>query len=223
MNFLKFLFLGNFFLIAFSAIILTRYYILSSKLFKLSGLLFFKFLLRLIIFNTFLYFIYNLSFISLNGGPIEKIKQIVVISSDFKMNTINDSQIKKIINIMNKNDLDKYYYLSVFDPLTDSLGTLIPQSNYMVFHNFINHVDFKKSHPIYKIKFSPINRLSAQMNESKIFIKNRNELIDLENSSDNYLYLKENWFSINQLSIYLLILLLFLLLIDASFKFQILK
>ena len=59
--------------------------------------------------------------------------------------------------------------------------------------------------------------------EETIFLKSHNELIAMDTQKDSFISNGENWFLINQLSIYLLILLLFLLTIDASFKFQILK
>lgn len=222
MNFLKFLFLGNFLFITFYAFILIRYYILSSRLFILSGLLFFKFLLRLLIFNTFLYFIFNLDIIPINSSN-KYVKQILVVSKDFKPNGINDTQINLITNIVQKSEPDLLYSLSVFNPLTDSLGVLIPQTNNKVFLNFINHLDFKKTRPIYNIKFIFSNFSTIKLKGEIIFVKSQNELLEFETSKDNFLSFGENWFSINQLSIYLLILLLFLLVIDTSFKFQVLK
>jgi hypothetical protein len=222
MNFLKFLFLGNFLFVAFFAIILIRYYILSYNLFIFSGLIFFKFLLRLFIFNIFLYFIFNLGAISIST-PSKSASHIVVISKDFKLNGINDNQIKMIINLVQKRESNLIYSLSVFDPLSDSLGVLIPQTNNKVFLDFIGHVDFKKWRPIYTLKYIPSNLSMIKIKGETIFLKSHNELIATETTKDNFLSIGENWFSINQLSLYLLILLLFLVVIDVSFKFQILK
>lgn len=222
MNFFKFLFLGNFLFIAFNAFILIRYYILSSKLFILSGLLFFKFLLRLLIYNTFLYFLFNASINSIVSHS-NYVKQIVVLSKDFQLNGINDTQINIIINVLQKREPDLLYSLSVFNTVSDSLGVLIPQTNDKVFLNFINHVDFKKMRPFYNIKFIPSNLTTLKLNGENVFVKSQNELIAIKTTEDNFLSVGENWFSINQLSIYLLILLLFLLVIDTSFKFQVLK
>ena len=222
MNFLKFLILGNFLFIAFIAVILIRYYILSYNLFVLSGLFFFKFLLRLLIFNIFLYFVFNLGVISIST-PSKNASEIVVISKDFKLNGINDNQIKMIINLVQKRESNLIYSLSVFDPLSDSLGVLIPQTNNKVFLDFIGHVDFKKWRPIYTLKYIPSNLSMIKIKGETIFLKSHNELIATETTKDNFLSIGENWFSINQLSLYLLILLLFLVVIDVSFKFQILK
>ena len=220
MNFLKFLFLGNFLFISFQAFILIKYYLISSKLFILSGLLFFKFLLRLLIFNILLYFIFNLGINPINSPSINT-EEIVVVSKDFELNGINENQINKIINILQKPDL--HYSLSVFNPLSDSLGVLIPKTSYKVFLNFINHVDFRKVRPIYQIKYVPANLSDIKLNGETVFIKSRNELADLINNKDNFLSMGENWFSINQLSIYLLFLLFILIVVDTSFKFQVLK
>jgi len=222
MNFLKFLFLGNFLFVAFFAIILIRYYILSYNLFVFSGLIFFKFLLRLFIFNIFLYFIFNLGAISIST-PSKSASHIVVISKDFKLNGINDNQIKLITNMVRKRQSNLIYSLSVFDPLSDSIGVLIPQVNNKVFLDFISHVDFKKWRSIYAFKYIPSNLSLINIKEETIFLKSHNELIAMETQKDSFISNGENWFLINQLSIYLLILLLFLLAIDASFKFQILK
>ena len=116
----KFLFLGNFLFISFQAFILIKYYLVSSKLFILSGLLFFKFLLRLLIFNILLYFIYNLG-IDHMIRPTNNVKEIVVVSKDFDLNGINENQINAVINFMQKRDPDVLYSLSVFNPLSDSL------------------------------------------------------------------------------------------------------
>ena len=222
MNFLKFLFLGNFLFISFQAFILIKYYLISSKLFILSGLLFFKFLLRLLIFNILLYFILNLGINPINN-PSKNTGEIVVVSKDFKVNGINENQIIKIINILQKREPDVHYSLSIFNPLTDSLGVLIPKTNNKVFLNFINHVDFRKVRPIYHNKYIPSNLSTIKLNGETVFIKSRNELADLVNNKDYFLSMGENWFSINQLSIYLLFLLLILIVVDTSFKFQVLK
>jgi len=222
MNFLKFLFLGNFLFISFQAFILIKYYLISSKLFILSGLLFFKFLLRLLIFNILLYFILNLGINPINN-PSKNTEEIVVVSKDFEVNGINENQIIKIINILQKREPDVHYSLSIFNPLTDSLGVLIPKTNNKVFLNFINHVDFRKVRPIYHNKYIPSNLSTIKLNGETVFIKSRNELADLVNNKDYFLSMGENWFSINQLSIYLLFLLLILIVVDTSFKFQVLK
>jgi hypothetical protein len=47
--------------------------------------------------------------------------------------------------------------------------------------------------------------------------------MDLIIDKNTFLSIGENWFSINQLSIYLLFLLLILIVVDTSFKFQVLK
>jgi len=202
--------------------LLIRYYVLSSKLFILSGLLFFKFLLRLLIFNTFLYFIFNLNSNRIVNAS-KYVNKIVVVTNDLNLNGINETQTNKIINLLQKHDMDLKYSLSVFDPLSNSLGVLIPQSNKKVFLNFINHVDFKKWRPIQTIQYVSKNPLGNNINGKIGLINSNNELIDLETSKENFLSIGENWFSNNHLSIYLLILILFLLVIDASLKFQILK
>ena len=222
MIFLKFLFLGNFLFISFQAFILIKYYLISSKLFILSGLLFFKFLLRLLIFNILLYFIYNLG-IDHMIRPTNNLKEIVVVSKDFDLNGINENQINAVINFMQKRDPDVFYSLSVFNPLSDSLGILIPQANNKVFLNFINHVDFRKVRPIYHNKYVPYNLSTIKLKGETVFVKSGNELADLINNQDNFLSMGENWFSINQLSIYLLFLLFILIVVDTSFKFQVLK
>ena len=56
-----------------------------------------------------------------------------------------------------------------------------------------------------------------------VLVKSQNELVELEITNDNFLSVGENWYSINQLSIYLLILLLFLFIGDVFLKFQVLK
>ena len=222
MIFLKFLFLGNFLFISFQAVILIKYYLVSSKLFILSGLLFFKFLLRLLIFNILFYFIYNLG-INPMISPTKYVKEIVVVSKVFELNGINENQINAVINILQKREPDVIYSLSVFNPLSDSLGVLIPQANKKVFLNFINHVDFRKVRPIYHIKYVPTNLSSIRLNGETVFVKSQNELLELISNKDNFLSMGENWFSINQLSIYLLFLLFTLLVVDTSFKFQVLK
>lgn len=222
MIFLKFLFLGNFLFISFQAFILIKYYLVSSKLFILSGLLFFKFLLRLLIFNILLYFIYNLG-IDHMIRPTNNVKEIVVVSKDFDLNGISENQINAVINFMQKRDPDVLYSLSVFNPLSDSLGVLIPQANNKVFLNFINHVDFRKVRPIYHFKFVPTNLSSIKLKGETVFLKSQNELLDLIINKNNFLSIGENWFSINQLSIYLLFLLFILIVVDTSFKFQVLK
>lgn len=222
MIFLKFLFLGNFLFISFQAFILIRYYLVSSKLFVLSGLLFFKFLLRLLIFNILLYFVNNLS-IDYMIRPTNNVKEIVVVSKDFELNGINENQISAVINFMQKRDPDVLYSLSVFNPLSDSLGVLIPQANNKVFLNFINHVDFRKVRPIYHFKFVPTNLSSIKLKGETVFVKSQNELMDLIINKNTFLSMGENWFSINQLSIYLLFLLMILIVVDTSFKFQVLK
>jgi len=222
MIFLKFLFLGNFLFISFQAFILIKYYLISSKLFILSGLLFFKFLLRLLIFNILLYFIYNLG-IDHMIRPTNNLKEIVVVSKDFELNGINENQINAVINFMQKRKPDVHYSLSVFNPLSDSLGVLIPQANSKVFLNFINHVDFRKVRPIYHNKYVPYNLSTIKLKGETVFVKSGNELADLINNQDSFLSIGENWFSINQLSIYLLFLLFILIVVDTSFKFQVLK
>jgi hypothetical protein len=61
------------------------------------------------------------------------------------------------------------------------------------------------------------------LNGETVLIKNQNELVELEITKNNFLSIGENWYSINQLSIYLLILLLFLFVGDVFLKFQVLK
>ena len=222
MIFLKFLFLGNFLFIGFYAFILIRYYLVAGKLFILSGLLFFKFLLRLLIFNIFLYFIYNIGIGPINGSN-KQAKDIVVVKKDYNLNAINEAQINSIINIVQNGERDFLYSLSVFNPLSDSLGVLIPQANNKVFLNFINHVDFRKVRPIYHVKFVPTNLSSIKLKGETVFVKSQNELLDLIINKNTFLSIGENWFSINQLSIYLLFLLFILIVVDTSFKFQVLK
>jgi hypothetical protein len=61
------------------------------------------------------------------------------------------------------------------------------------------------------------------LNGETVLIKNQNELVELEITNSDFLSIGENWYSINQLSIYLLILLLFLFIGDVFLKFQVLK
>jgi len=218
----KFLFLGNFLFISFQAFILIKYYLVSSKLFILSGLLFFKFLIRLLIFNILLYFLQSLGINHTISQP-NNVKEIVVVSKDFELNGISENQINVILNFMQKREPDVLFSLSVFNPLSDSLGVLIPKSNNKVFLNFINHVDFRKVRPIYHFKFAPTNLSSIRLKGETVFVNSQNELIELINNNDNFLSMGDNWFSINQISIYLLFLLLILIVIDTSFKFQVLK
>jgi hypothetical protein len=157
------------------------------------------------------------------NNPSKNTEEIVVVSKDFEVNGINENQIIKIINILQKREPDVHYSLSIFNPLTDSLGVLIPKTNNKVFLNFINHVDFRKVRPIYHNKYIPSNLSTIKLNGETVFIKSRNELADLLNNKDYFLSMGENRFSINQLSIYLLFLLLILLVVDTSFKFQVLK
>lgn len=222
MIFLKFLFLGNFLFISFYAFILIRYYLVAAKLFILSGLLFFKFLLRLLVFNIFLYFIFNIGISPINGHN-KQIKDIVVVKKDYHLKGINDTQINSIVNIVQNGERDLLYSLSVFNPLSDSIGVLIPQTSNKVFLNFINHVDFKQSRPIHHVKYKPFNLSVLMIKGETVFVKSQNELVELEITNDNFLFIGENWYSINHLSIYLLILLLFLFVVDAFLKFQVLK
>jgi len=222
MIFLKFLFLGNFLFISFQAFILIKYYLVSSKLFILSGLLFFKFLLRLLIFNILLYFLYNFG-IDHMIRPTNNVKEIVVVSKDFELNGINENQINAVNNFMQKRESDVHYSLSIFNPQSDSLGVLIPQTNSKVFLNFINHVDFRKLRPIHHNKYVPHNLSMIKLKGETVFVKSGNELADLINNQDSFLSIGENWFSINQLSIYLLFLLFILIAVDTSIKFQVLK
>jgi len=222
MIFLKFLFLGNFLFISFYAFILIRYYIISSKLFILSGLLFFKFLLRLFIFNIFLYLVYNIDI-----SPIipsnKKIKEIVLVDKAYNFKGIDLTHINSIVNIVQNGEHEYLYSLSVFNPLSDSIGVIIPLTSHKVFLNFVNHVEFKKSRPIYYLKFHPINLSILKVTEESAFVKSYNELIELETTDNSFFSIGENWYSINQLSIYLLILLLFLIVGDVFLKFQVLK
>ena len=222
MIFLKFLFLGNFLFISFYAFILIRYYLMATKLFILSGLLFFKFLLRLLIFNIFLYFIFNIGTSSINGN-VKQVKDIVVVKKDYDLKGINDTQINSIVNIVQNGDRDFLYSLSVFNPLSDSIGVLIPITSNKIFLNFIKHVDFKQSRPIHYVKYRPMNLSILILNRETVLIKSQNELVELEITNNDFLSIGENWYSIHQLSIYLLILLLFLLVGDVFLKFQVLK
>lgn len=222
MIFLKFLFLGNFLFISFYAFILIRYYLVAGKLFILSGLLFFKFLLRLLIFNIFLYFIFNIGIGPING-PNKQAKDIVVVKKDYNLNGINEAQINSIINIVQNGERDFLYSLSVFNPLSDSIGVLIPQTRNKIFLNFIKHVDFKQTRPIHYVKYRPMNLSTLLIKGETVLVKSQNELVELEITNDNFLSIGENWYSINQLSIYLLILLLFLFVGDVFLKFQVLK
>lgn len=222
MIFLKFLFLGNFLFISFYAFILIRYYLVATKLFILSGLLFFKFLLRLLIFNIFLYFIFNIGTSPINGN-VKQVKDIVVVKKDYDLKGMNDTQINSIVSIVQNGDRDFLYSLSVFNPLSDSIGVLIPITSNKIFLNFIKHVDFKQSRPIHYAKYRPTNLSNLMLNGETVLIKSQNELVELEITNNNFLSIGENWYSINQLSIYLLILLLFLFVGDVFLKFQVLK
>ena len=222
MIFLKFLFLGNFLFISFYAFILIRYYLVAAKLFILSGLLFFKFLLRLLIFNIFLYFIFNIGPSSIHGN-VKQVKDIVVVKKDYDFKGMNDTQINSIVSLVQNGDRDFFYSLSVFNPLSDSIGVLIPITSNKIFLNFIKHVDFKQSHPIHYVKYRPTNLSNLMLNGETVLIKSQNELVELEITNNDFLSIGENWYSINQLSIYLLILLLFLFVGDVFLKFQVLK
>jgi len=222
MIFFKFLFLGNFLFISFYALILIRYYLVVAKLFILSGLLFFKFLIRLLIFNIFLCFIFNIGISSIDDQN-KQVKDIVVVKKDNILKGINDTQIKSIVNVLQNGDPNSMYSLSVFYPHSDSIGIIIPQTNHKVFLTVINHADFKKSRPIHYIKYMPINLSTIRLEGDIVFVKSQNELVKLEISNDNFVTMGENGYSINQLSIYLLILLLFLFNIDVLLKFQVLK
>ena len=219
---LKFLFLGNFLFISLNVFLLIRYYLLSANLFILSGLLFFKFLLRLLIFNIFLYLLFNLSSNLLDKPNID-LKEIVLITKNSFEKEINDTQINAIVNIVKNHNPNSLFSLSIFNPLKDSLEVLIPQTNSNVFLTHIQNVGFKNTRPFYLMKFTPSNISTLEIRDDSIFTRNQNELIDLDISKDNYMPLGENWFSTNQISIYLLFLLLFLLSIDAIFKFKVLK
>jgi hypothetical protein len=194
----------------------------ATKLFILSGLLFFKFLLRLLIFNIFLYFIFNIGTSSINGS-VKQVKDIVVVKKDYDLKGINDTQINSIVNIVQNGDRDFLYSLSVYNPLSDSIGVLIPIASNKIFLNFIKHVDFKQSCPIHYVKYRPTNLSILMLNGETVMIKSQNELVELEITNNNFLSIGENWYSINQLSIYLLILLLFLFVGDVFLKFQVLK
>lgn len=222
MNFYKFLFLGNFLFISFNAFILIRYYILPSKLFTLSGLLFFKFLLRLIICNIFLYFAF---FIGQNNknGLNRRVIEIVLVSDDFENLDVSESQMDAILNNVAHQESEVFCSLSIFNKKNALKGVLIPLTTKKVFLNFINNIDFKLLRPLEFRSFIPLNLSLIKLNKEKVYLMYQNELIDLNSDSNDIFSVGENWYSINQLSIYLLILLMCLLLVDASFKFQILK
>lgn len=223
MIFLKFLFLGNFLFVSFYAFILIRYYIVSSKLFILSGLLFFKFLLRLLIFNIFLFLVYNIETSSIIPAK-KNIKEIVLVDKSYKLKGIDLSHINTLFNIVQNGEREYLYSLSVYNPLSDSLGVLIPLTSHKVFLNYLKHVEFNKSRPISYVKFLPINNLSLlKFAGESAYVKSNNELIELETTDNSFFSIGENWYSINQLSIYLLILLLFLIIGDVFLKFQVLK
>ncbi len=139
------------------------------------------------------------------------------------MNGINEAQINSIINIVQNGERDFLYSLSVFNPLSDSIGVLIPQTSNKIFLNFIKHVDFKQTRPIHYLKYRPMNLSFLLIKGETVLVKSQNELVELEITKDNFLSIGENWYSINQLSIYLLILLLFLFVGDVFLKFQVLK
>lgn len=219
---LKFLFLGNFLFISFNAFILIRYYLLSAKLFILSGLLFFKFLLRLIIFNIFLYLIFNLSFHS-NNTTNNDFQSIILVNKDFNRNGIRDAQINTLTNLLGNQKSNTQFSLGIFNPSSDSLGILIPRTTSQVFLPYLNHVDFKNSKPLYYFKYVPSNLASLKLMDNVFLTNHQGELVEFESSRNIFLSFGENWFSTNQISIYLLILLLLLLSIDASFKFKVLK
>jgi hypothetical protein len=155
--------------------------------------------------------------------PTNNVKEIVVVTKDFELNGINENQINAVISFMQKRDPGVFFSLSVFNPLSDSLGVLIPQANNKVFLNFINHVDFRKVRPLYHLKFLPTNLSLIKIKGETVFVRSQNELMDLIIDKNTFLSIGENWFSINQLSIYLLFLLLILIVVDTSFKFQVLK
>jgi hypothetical protein len=222
MIFLKFLFLGNFLFLSFYAFVLIRYYYVASKLFILSGLLFFKFLLRLITFNIFLYLIFNIG-ITPTISSYKQIKEIVTVHTNYKLNDINDTQINSVINIVQNGDRDFLYSLSVFNPLSDSLGVIIPLTTQKIFLTHIKHIEFKKSRPILFFKYIPHNVMKLKLTGDELFFKSKNELVELEPTSDSFFTIGENWYSINQISLYLLILLLFLIVGDMYLKFQVLK
>jgi hypothetical protein len=136
---------------------------------------------------------------------------------------IDLTHINSIVNIVQNGEHEYLYSLSVFNPLSDSIGVIIPLTSHKVFLNFVNHVEFKKSRPIYYLKFHAINLSILKVTEESAFVKSYNELIELETTDNSFFSIGENWYSINQLSIYLLILLLFLIVGDVFLKFQVLK
>jgi hypothetical protein len=142
---------------------------------------------------------------------------------DYDLKGMNDTQINSIVSIVQNGDRDFLYSLSVFNPLSDSIGVLIPITSNKIFLNFIKHVDFKQSRPIHYVKYRPTNLSNLMLNGETVLIKSQNELVELEITNNNFLSIGENWYSINQLSIYLLILLLFLFVGDVFLKFQVLK
>lgn len=223
MNFFKFLFMGNFLFISFNLFILARYYFISSRLFAISGLLFFKFLIRLLIFNIFIYFGFNLQN-KLPKDDLKQINQIVLVSNDFEFVGISDNQVDKIINYVSREEKSNLYSLSVFNPTTFYKGVLVPSTSRTVFLNSVQKIDLNKLRPLYYSRFLPSNFSTIKNSYLEVFVIAQNKLIDLAVGSKNNLFLSsENSYSINLLTIYLLILLLFLFVFDASLKFQILK
>lgn len=223
MNFFKFLFMGNFLFISFNLFILARYYFISSRLFAISGLLFFKLLIRLLIFNIFIYFGFNLQN-KLPKDDLKQINQIVLVSNDFEFVGISDNQVDKIINYVSREEKSNLYSLSVFNPTTFYKGVLVPSTSRTVFLNSVQKIDLNKLRPLYYSRFLPSNFSTIKNSYLEVFVIAQNKLIDLAVGSKNNLFLSsENSYSINLLTIYLLILLLFLFVFDASLKFQILK
>lgn len=186
-------------------------------------MLFFKFLIRLLIFNIFIYFGFNLQN-KLPKDDLKQISQIVLVSNDFEFVGISDNQVDKIINYVSREEKSNLYSLSVFNPTTFYKGVLVPSTSRTVFLNSVQKIDFNKLRPLYYSRFLPSNFSTIKNSYLEVFVIAQNKLIDLAVGSKNNLFLSsENSYSINLLTIYLLILLLFLFVFDASLKFQILK
>lgn len=225
MNFLNNIPFINILFISVYGVNLIRIYILSNHHFSVSGLSFFKLLMRLIILNLFLYLIHFNDLSASQKDTDRSDYRIFIVSNHFKNDVVTNAYLINIKSYLklNKQLDESSISLNYIDRSQQKMAKIIPSTTPTLFLNYLSNPKFRMVIPQFMFELPGFRTFKDGM-----FIQHGNEELkkimefNLESNWLNYLF-GNYWKSGSSLSIYLLFLLIILVSLDLLFTFQILK
>jgi len=211
------LFLGSSLLIAY------KYYVAKGKVFQISRVLVFKYILRFILLISFLLLCFYAINLKQNKDSIgQKVGSTLFVISD-NSSSLTWNSVKDKVNELPEN---ASYSLVIYEQKAHLFLQVIPNTNRESFLNLIERANESSSmHP--KRRFTDRLTTHPTVDQFEVFILNKHQWQSITNDmSNNSLFSTSSlnsWMGNSYLLVYLVILILVLLFIDIVFTAKAIK